>query len=176
MLISCVRRLYVRVFIELSTRQVHLAGVTTNPTGHWVTRQARNIVGTFSERAEPIRFLIHDRGSKFTAAFDEVFRTEGIRPIRRPVRAPNANAFTERRIGTIRRECLDQLLIVNRRYLECVLPVYIEHYTAYRPHRSLQQSPPTGGRKRDAATLVALDQVRRRDGLEGLIHEYKKAA
>jgi putative transposase len=81
------RRLYVLVFIELATRQVHLAGITTNPTGEWVTQQARNIVETLVARTEPIRFLIHDRDSKFTAGFDEVFRTEGIRAIRTPVRA-----------------------------------------------------------------------------------------
>jgi transposase InsO family protein len=102
------RRLYVLVFIELATRQVHLAGITTNPTGEWATQQARNIIETFAERAEPIRFLIHDRDSKFTAGFDEVFRSDGIRTIRTPVRAPRANAFIERWIGTVHRECLDR--------------------------------------------------------------------
>lgn len=82
------RRLYALVFIELATRQVHLAGITANPTGEWATQQARNISETFIDRPEPIRFLIHDRDSKFTAAFDEVFRSEGIRTIRTPVRAP----------------------------------------------------------------------------------------
>jgi putative transposase len=107
------RRLYVLVFIELATRQVYLAGITANPTGEWATQQARNIIETFVERTEPIRFLIHDRDSKFTAAFDEVFRSEGVRTIRTPVRAPRANAFIERWIGTVRRECLDRILIVS---------------------------------------------------------------
>lgn len=122
------RRLYVLVFIELANRKAYLAGVTANPTGEWATQQARNIVATFIERSEPIRVLIHDRDSKFTAAFDEVFRSEGIRTIRTPVRAPKANAYAERWIGTIRRECLDRLLIVNRRHLERVLLAYIDHY------------------------------------------------
>jgi putative transposase len=82
------RRLYVLVFIELATRKVYLAGVTANPTGEWATQQARNIIETFIDRSQPIRFLIHDRDSKFTAAFDEVFRSEAIRIIRTPVRAP----------------------------------------------------------------------------------------
>jgi transposase len=90
------RRLYALVFIELSTRQVHLAGITANPTGEWATQQARNIIETFVDRTEPIRFLIHDRDSKFTAAFDEVFRSDAVRTIRTPVRAPRANAFAER--------------------------------------------------------------------------------
>ena len=114
------RRLYALVFIEIATRQVYLASVTANPTGEWATQQARNIIETFVNRAEPIRFLIHDRDSKFTAAFDEVFCSEGIRTIRTPVRAPRANAFIERWIGTVRRECLDRILIMNRRHLERV--------------------------------------------------------
>lgn len=117
------RRLYVLVFIELATRQVYLAGITANPTGEWATQQARNIIELFVERTEPIRFLIHDRDSKFAAAFDEVFRSDGIRTIRTPVRAPRANASIERWIGTVRRGCLDRILIVNRRHLERVLPV-----------------------------------------------------
>jgi len=105
-----------------------------------------------------------------------VFRTEGIRAIKTPVRAPNANAFTERWIGTARRECLDRLLIMNRRHLERVLPAYIEHYNTHRPHRSLQQRPPAGDAQRDSATVLTLDRIRRRDVLGGLIHEYKNAA
>jgi putative transposase len=89
------RRLYVLVFIELATRKIYLAGVTANPTGAWATQQARNIIETFIDRSEPIRFLIRDRDSKFTAAFDEVLHSETIRIIRTPTRAPRANAFTE---------------------------------------------------------------------------------
>ena len=141
------RRLYVLVFIELATRKIYLAGVTANPTGEWATQQARNIIETCMKRSEPIRFLIHDRDSKFTAAFDEVFRSETIRIIRTPIRAPRANAFTERWIGSIRRECLDRLLILNRRHLERVLPAYIQHYKAHRPH----PQPATAGRQRTRA-------------------------
>ena len=170
------RRLYVLVFIELATRQVYLGGITANPTGEWATQQARNIIETFVDRAEPIRFLIHDRDSKFTAAFDEVFRSEGVRTIRTPVRAPRANAFIERWVGTVRRECLDRILIVNRRHLERVLPIYIRHYNEHRPHRSLQQRPPIQKPSPRSETVVAIDRVRRRDVLGGLIHEYKAAA
>ncbi len=170
------RRLYVLVFIELATRHVYLAGITANPTGEWATQQARNIIETFVERTQPIRFLIHDRDSKFTAAFDEVFRSDGIRTIRTPVRAPRANAFIERWIGTVRRECLDRMLILNRRHLERALPVYIRHYNEHRPHRSLDQRPPTEEPPPGSETNVDLDHVQRRDLLGGLIHEYKAAA
>ena len=169
------RRLYVLVFIELATRKVYLAGVTANPTGEWATQQARNIIDTFSNRSESIRFLIHDRDSKFTAAFDEVFRSEAIRIVRTPVRAPRANAYIERWIGSMRRECLDRLLIFNRRHLERVLPVYAHHHNAHRPHRSLNQQAPDL-REPPLRPVARLDHVRRRDGLGGLIHEYKAAA
>jgi transposase InsO family protein len=159
------RRLYVLVFIEIATRQVYLAGITANPTGEWATQQARNVIETFVERTKPIRFLIHDRDSKFTAAFDEVFRSEGVRTIRTPVRAPRANAFIERWIGTVRRECLDRILIVNRRHLERVLPVYIRHYNEHRPHRSLDQRPPIEEPPPGSEAVVVLDRVRRRDVL-----------
>jgi putative transposase len=105
-----------------------------------------------------------------------VFRAEGIRTIRTPVRAPRANAFIERWIGTIRRECLDRLLVVNRRHLERVLPIYIRHYNEHRPHRSLRQRPPIEEPPPGSETVVALDRVRRRDVLGGLIHEYKATA
>ncbi len=170
------RRLYALVLIELATRQVHLAGITGNPTGEWATQQARNIIATFVQRAEPTRFLIHDRDSKFTAAFDEVFRSDGIRTIRTPVRAPRANAFIERWIGSLRRECLDRILIVNRRHLERVLPVYVRHYNEHRPHRSLNQRSPIEALPPETDAVVALDRIRRRDVLGGLIHEYKAAA
>ena len=124
--------------------------------------------------------MIHYRDSKLTAAFDDVFRSEGIRTIRTPVRAPRANAFIERWIGTLRRECLDRILIVNRRHLERVLPpIYIRHYNEHRPHRSLRQRPPIEEPPPDSetpVTPVALDRVRHRDLLGGLIHEYEAAA
>ena len=155
---------------------LYLAGITANPAGAWETQQARNVIETFVERKGPIRFLIHDRDSKFTAGFDEVFRSDCIRTIRTPVRAPRANAFIERWIGNVRRECLDRILIVNRRNLERVLPVYIRHYNEHRPHRSLDQRPPIEEPSPGSEAVVLLDRVRRRDGLGGLIHEYKAAA
>jgi transposase InsO family protein len=121
-------RLYVLVFIELRTRIVHVAGITARPTGEWVTQQARNLVGALTGRASPMRFLIHDRDTKFTPAFDEVFASEGMRIIRTPIRAPRANAVMEQWFGTLRRECLDRLLILGRRHLGRVLSVYVQHY------------------------------------------------
>jgi hypothetical protein len=119
------RRLYVLFFIELKSRRVHLAGCTANPTGAWVTQQARNL--SFSGVFERMRFLIHDRDSKFTASFEEIFRSEGIRVIHAPIRAPQANAYAERFVRSVRAECLDWLLIIGRRHLERVLRAYTVH-------------------------------------------------
>jgi hypothetical protein len=115
-------------FIELASRRVHLAGVTGHPTGVWVAQQARNMVVSFGDRATAWRFLIRDRDAKFTRVFDDVWRSTGTEIIRTPVQAPNANADAERWVGTVRRECLDQLLIVGRRQLVHVLRAYVEHY------------------------------------------------
>ncbi len=108
------RRLHVLFFIELARRRVHLGGVTANPNNAWVTQQARNLIMSLAEQEERTRFLIRDRDRKFTAAFDEVFRSEGIRVIRAPIAAPRAKAHAERWVGSVRRECLDRILIVSR--------------------------------------------------------------
>jgi putative transposase len=131
-------RLYVLFFLEIGTRRVHLVGCTANPDGRWAVQQARQLAWSFPERAAPIRFLIHDRDSKFSRAFDEVFRSEAVEIIRTPFRAPKANAFAERWVGTVRRELLDWLLIVSRRQLEHVLRIYVDHYNTHRPHRALK--------------------------------------
>jgi putative transposase len=168
-------RLYVLFFLELGSRRVHFAGCTANPDGRWTAQQARQLAWSLSERATPARFLIHDRDSKFTRAFDEVFRSEGVEIIRTPFRAPKANAFAERWVGTVRRDCLDWLLIASRKQLEHVLRVYVDHYNTHRPHRALGTPPIPGSRLRLLGPRPP-DQLRRRDRLGGLIHEYARPA
>ena len=167
------RRLYILVVIEHDRRRVHLAGITAHPTGDWVTQQARNLLMDLGERADRFRFLIRDRDSKFTAAFDAVFTGADIRIIRTPVRAPRANAIAERFVGTLRRECLDHLLITGPRHLAAVLREYVRHHNAHRPHRSLDQRPPAGGTPPPSGAVI---RPLRRDRLGGLIHEYVQVA
>jgi len=164
-------RFYVLFFIELESRRVHLAGCTTNPSGAWVTQQARNL--SFTGLFEGMRFLIHDRDSKFAASFDEVFRSEGITVIETPIRAPQANAYAERFVRTIRAECLDWLLIIGRRHLETVLRVYTDHYNRGRPHRGLALLSPD---RTNADPPAGHGEISRRDRLGGLIHEYHRTA
>ena len=167
------RRLYILLVIEHGRRRVHLAGITAHPTGDWVTQQARNLFMDLGERADRFRFLIRDRDSKFTAAFDAVFAGADIRIIRTPVRAPRANAIAERFIGTLRRECLDHILITGPRHLEVVLREYVQHFNTHRPHRSLDQRPPAGGIPPASGAAI---RVLRRDRLGGLVHEYLQVA
>jgi hypothetical protein len=134
------RRYYVLFFIEHARRRVWFAGCTTNPNGGWVTQQARNL--SFTGLFERTRFLIRDRDSKYSGPFDEVFRSEQIRIVKTPVRSPKANAIAERFVRTIRAECLDWLLVLNRHHLEHVLRVYVDHYNTQRPHRALKLQPP----------------------------------
>ncbi len=133
------RRLYVLFFVDLDTRAVYLAGITANPVGGWVTQQARNFCFGLAERPSPAKFLIRVRDTKFTSSFDAVLAAEGIRIIKSPVRAPEANAVAERFVGTVRRECLDPTLVLGRRHLQAVLADYLRHYNTHRPHRSLKQ-------------------------------------
>jgi transposase InsO family protein len=169
------RRFYVLFFIEPGSRRVHLAGCTANPTGAWVTQRARQFAWTLREQPNRFRYLIRDRDSKFVRSFDAVFTSEGIEIIKTPVRAPKANAIAERFVGTVRRECLDWLLILNRHHLEHVLDVFVDHYNAHRPHRSLNLTPPLATDHEHPIRSVSRD-VRRRDRLGGLIHEYSRAA
>jgi len=169
-------RLYVLFFLELGTRRVHFAGCTASPDGHWTAQQARQFAWSLSGRATPARFLIHDRDSKFSRAFDEVFRSEGVEIIRSPFRAPKANAFAERWVGTVRRDCLDWLLISSRRQLERVLRIYVDHYNTHRPHRALGLEAPTPRPRLRLVSPGLPDQLHRRDRLGGLIHEYTRAA
>jgi len=176
------KRFYVLFFIELASRRVHIAGVTANPDGAWVTQQARNLLMQLDDEGVRARFLIRDRDSKFTRAFDEVFESEGIRVIAAPVRAPRARAHAERWVASLRRECLDRLLIVGRRHLESVVHVYAKHYNEHRPHRSLGQQPPLAkpppmiAERTPITEPVPLDRLRRHDRLGGLLHEYELVA
>ena len=169
-------RLYVLFFLELGSRRVHVAGCTANPDGRWIAQQARQLAWSLSERATPARFLIHDRDSKFSRAFDDVFRSEGVETIGTPFRAPQANSFAERWVGTVRRDCLDWLLITSPRHLERVLRVYADHYNTHRPHRALGLTPPIPGARLHLVASNPPEQLHRRDRLGGLIHEYAQAA
>jgi transposase InsO family protein len=168
------KRLYVLFAIEVATRRVHVLGVTPHPVGAWVAQQARNLLMEIQDGVGWFRFLLRDRDTKFTAGFDTIFAAEGIEALWTPVRAPQANAYAERWVGTVRREVLDRMLIFGCRQLRSVLAEYADHYNVHRPHRGLGQLPPLG--PGEPAVVVSAGRVVRRDRLGGLIHEYVQAA
>jgi putative transposase len=163
-------------FIELGTRRVHLAGVTANPNTTWVTQQARNLLLGLEDQAHRVRFLVRDRDATLCRSFDEVFRSEGAEVLVTPVPAPNANAYAERWIRTVRAECLDWLLISGRGHLEQVLRVYVAHYNHHRPHRALGLEPPDPLANLRVVRDGQPRRVHRRDLLSGLLHEYHRRA
>lgn len=161
------RTVYVLVFIELGTRRVHLAGITSHPNGLWVAQQARQLVWQFEEIGTSFRCLIRDNDKKYIEAFDTVFESQQTRIVPTPIRAPNANSYMERWIRSVRQECLDHILVISEAHLRRVLNGYLAYYNARRPHQGLeQQSPiprlesPTSGR------------VEKRKVLGGIINDY----
>jgi transposase InsO family protein len=165
-------RLYVLFFIELGSRRVHLAGCTQNPNGAWAAQQAWSL----AERASPLRCLIRDRDTKFNRAFDEVFRSEGIDIVKTPIQAPKANAYAERFVGTVRRERLDWIVIINRRQLERALGVCVDHDNRHRPHRGLGLVAPRPRPHTRPGAPPESVHVQQLDPLGGLIHECSAAA
>ena len=162
-------RLYVLIFIEHGTRRMHLGGVTAHPTGEWTVQQARNLALALGERFEDIRFVIRDRGSNFTIAFDAVFQATGARILRSAVQAPRMNAICERLVGTLRREILDRMLILGEAHLRAVLTGYQAHYNTARPHQGIAQRVPDDERDTHpaAVTNVGTWQIRRKPVLGG---------
>jgi putative transposase len=163
--------LYVFFFIELGSRQVHFAGCTRHPDARWMSQHARQMVWQLEERELAIQFLIHDNDRTFAPAFDAVFQAAGVHVIHTPYRAPNANAYAERWVRTVREECLDRLFILSEGHLHCVLQEYVDYYNYARPHQGLQQQAPIPFPQASAQGTIHCRNV-----LGGILHDYHREA
>ena len=165
---------HVLAVIEHATRCIRILGVTLHPTGEWTTQQARNLIMDLGEQVHQVKFIIRDRGSNYTAAFDAILADAGIRTVLCNVRTPRMNAIAERWIGGCRRELLDRTLIWNRGHLRRILREYEIHHNQHRPHRSLDAAAPL----KPLPEPVDLDQyrLRRLTRVGGMINEYRLVA
>jgi putative transposase len=168
------RILYAFVAMEIGSRRILHCNVTDHPTAEWTTQQFREVLAN----EHPYRFVMHDRDSIFSVAFNRALNGFGVHVLKTPVRSPTANAFCERLIGTIRRECLDFMIPINQRHLRLILKEFARHYNRGRPHSSLgpgipepiQASVPAGVHRHK---LPAEFRVALRPILGGLHHEYR---
>ena len=165
------KRLYVLLYMELATRRIIWFAVTDRPDAAWVSQQARNVSWELNECGASARFLIHDHDHKYGGGSDLVFEADGMTVIRTPIAAPRANSHIERQIGSTRRECLDCLLVLNRRHLERVLTVWFEHYNEARPHRGLELRTPIARSDPVGPSGPVICEER----LGGLLREYSRA-
>lgn len=172
------KTLYVLVFMHIQTRRILAVGVSANPNGAWVTQQARNLVMDLDDDPEGcVRFLLRDRDARYCGSFDAVIAAEGIEVVLTPYRSPQANSHIERLIGSVRREVIDQVLIVGRRHLVNVLREYAAHHNSHRPHRGLDlRCPDDAGGPIRGPGLARPEAAQRRKILGGLIHEYRARA
>jgi putative transposase len=159
--------------MELSSRYVHIVGVTAHPDGLWTVQQIRNLLMDLGDRTAQFRFLVRDRAGQFTASFDALLADAGIAAVKIPPRSPRANTFAERFVLTVRTEVTDRMLIFGERHLRAVLTEYARHYNQRRPHRALHLHPP---RPDHPVPDISTERITRRSVLGGLINEYEPAA
>jgi transposase InsO family protein len=167
-------RAHVLAVIEHATRRIRILGVTQHPTGAWTAQQARNLIMDLGDQTHRVTFMIRDRGSNFTSAFDAVLADAGIRTVLCNVRTPRMNAIAERWIGGCRRELLDRTLIWNQAHLRRILLQYETHHNHHRPHRSLHAAAPLKPLPEPADP--GQYSVRRHTRVGGLTNEYRLVA
>ncbi|MFE5585636.1 integrase core domain-containing protein [Kitasatospora sp. NPDC056531] len=169
------RRLYALAFLEHGTRRLHITGITTHPTRDRAAQWARNVAADLGSHAESLRFLLRGRDGKYGQSFDAVFEAEEMEILKSAPRTPRMNAHCERVIGSIRREALDHVLVMNEAHARQVLTAYQQHYNAHRPHRARNQLPPGAHEQPTTHDLEGRKLLRTRV-LGGVINEYRYAA
>jgi putative transposase len=165
---------YVLFFLHLETRRVTLAGITQHPTEEWMVQMARRAVDDIDGALLPVRFVLHDRDSKFCASFRDTLRSAGVQPLSLPARSPNLNAFAERWVRSIKSECLSKLILFGELSLRRAVTQFIEHYHLERPHQGkgnqLLFPSPVSPPSRHAGRIQCHER------LGGLLKFYQRAA
>ena len=165
---------YVLFFLHLETRRVTVAGITQHPTEEWMVQMARRAVDDIDGALLPIRFVLHDRDSKFCASFQDTLRSAGIQPVSLPARSPNLNAFAERWVRSIKSECLSKLILFGEACLRRAVTQFIEHHHLERPHQGkgnqLLLPSPVSRPSRHAGRIKCQER------LGGLLKFYQRAA
>jgi putative transposase len=171
-------RLYVFAVIEHSTRLIRILGATAHPTADWTVQLGRNLLMDLEDAGSQARFLIRDRDSKFTQAFDALLADAGLTVVTTGIQIPRMNSIVERWIQTCRRELLDRTLIWNQSHLLHALREFETFYSCHRPHRALGQAAPLRPLPEPISVPAQIRylEVRRRDRLSGTLHEYRRAA
>ncbi len=172
------RTAYCLFFIHLKSRRVFMCSATYHPNGQWMMQQARNVQMWMEDQKIEPRFLLRDRDAKFTLVFDTLFNDVGIRIVKSPVQGPNANAFAESWIGSLKRECLDHFTCFSRKHLDHILREYVRFYNRYRPHQGLNNRPlaVAGGNDPAPPEQPESDPIRCERFLGGLLRHYYRAA
>jgi putative transposase len=171
-------RLYVLAIIEHATRRVRVLGVTAHPTATWTAQLARNLVMDLQDAGATVKYLIRDRDSRYTAAFDAIFQCEGIAVVKTGIQVPRMNAIMERWVRSCRAEFVDRTLIVNQAHLLHALREYETFYNEHRPHRTLRAAAPLRPLPQPITEPDRIEHldIRRRDRLGGILHEYQHVA
>src|SRR4030095_11608672 len=166
----CFRAVYWFFMIEVSSRRVVHFNVTSHPTDGWVAQPLRKA----TPHGQTPRFLIRDRDRKYAQAFATVAKQSSIEVLKTPYRAPRASALCERFLGSVRRECLDHLLIFGERHLYQVVKEYVQFFNQARPHQGIEQRIPEGsrweGEQQPKGKIIAFPV------LGGLHHDYRRVA
>jgi putative transposase len=171
-------RLYVLAVIEHASRRVRVLGATAHPSAAWVAQAARNLAMDLDDAGRTARYMIRDRDGRFPALFDAVLADAGVKTVLSGVQMPRMNSIMERWIQSCRHELLDRTLIWGQRHLLHALHEYEQHHNAHRPHRGISNTRPLHPLPdpiTHPATVTRLD-IRRRDRLGGVLHEYEHAA
>ena len=169
-------KIYLLVYIHIGSRRIWVSQGTVNPNSEWRAQLARNMCIVFEEEGISPTHLIHDRDTKFTRQFDDIFRSDGLEVIKTPYKSPNLNAHSERVIQTIKHEALDYLVVFGQDYLNHIVSSFVEYYNNLRPHQGVENIPLSGKVPDEQRVAIDPDEVVCKEWLCGVLKHYERKA